>query len=114
MYEPTQTEIDDKVKEALAKRIIDEDVLIDALIACLPLVIKTLNCHLSDLVDARFDLKKAIEDHIIKLRDLEHEALQCLIAEKTNIPNEDYRKEIVRDFDRAAAREINKKYFNDY
>ena len=111
MYEPTQTEIDKKVKESLGKMLMDDDFLIDALIYCLPLIKKTLTCYSSDLIDARFDLREAIEKHITGLRNLEEEARQFLIAEKNNETYEDYRKEIVRDFDRTEAKSINRGIF---
>ena len=66
-----------------------------------------MTCHSSDLIDARFDLREAIEKHITGLRNLEEEARKFLIAEKNNENNEDYRKEIVRDFDRVEAQAIN-------
>ena len=76
MFEPTQTQIDDKVQELLAEKLKDDDVLVEALINCLPQVRTFYKDN-----DYGFDLKEAIDKHVINWLELESKARDALIAE---------------------------------
>ena len=81
MFEPKQTEIDDKVQELLAEKLKDDDVLVEALIHCLPQVRRLYNSGLFEASDCALDLYKAIDKHIINWLELESKARDALIAE---------------------------------
>lgn len=81
MFEPKQTAIDDKVQELLAEALKDDDILIDALIHCLPQFRRLYNSGLFDASDCALDLYKAIDKHIINYMGLETLARNALIAE---------------------------------
>jgi uncharacterized protein YeeX (DUF496 family) len=81
MYEPKQTEIDDKVQELLAEKIKDNDNFIDALIECLPHVRKVYDAGYFEIIDCTYDFKDAIDNYLIKSLGLEEQAQDMLIAE---------------------------------
>ena len=89
MFELKQSEIDDKVCELLHEAIADDDILIDALIHCLPQV-RSLYCsHYLDVRDEVSDLESAIDKHIIHYHKLEAKARDALIAERGKIVQTD-------------------------
>lgn len=81
MFEPKQSEIDDKVQELLHEAIADDDMLIDALIHCLPEVMAVYERKSEWLIDDVLDLKTAIDKHICTYLSLEALATNALIAE---------------------------------
>jgi hypothetical protein len=76
MFEPKQSAIDDTVQEMLAEALLDDDMLIDALISCLD----EFRAWYKDR-DARFELKEAIDKHVINYMGLEALAINALIEE---------------------------------
>jgi hypothetical protein len=81
MYEPTQSEIDDKVQELLDANIADVDCFINALIECLPHVSLVYKGDIFELNDTVYDFKDAIDRYLTKSLDLEEQARNMLIAE---------------------------------
>lgn len=87
--EPKQIDIDIKVDELLAEKLKDDDVLIDALIACLPQYREQYHAEYEYMHDTAFELNEAIDKYIIDYHDLETKARDMLIAEKGNIVRTD-------------------------
>lgn len=81
MYEPNQVDIEDKASELLEAHFADDDYLIDALISALPTLRAVLKASPDDVLDARFDLVKALHKHAKFYKDFEAEARDFLIGQ---------------------------------
>ena len=89
MYEPKQIDIFNKVDELLAEKLKDDDVLIDALIACVPQYREQYHASYEDMHTTAVDLNSEVACYIIDYHDLETKARDMLIAEKGNIVRTD-------------------------
>jgi hypothetical protein len=81
MYEPKQSEIDDKVQELLDNAIANDDYFVDAIIECLPHVRKVYKHNFFELSDNVFDFIVAVDSYLIKSLGLEDQARNMLIAQ---------------------------------
>ena len=89
MFELKQSEIDDKVCELLHEAIADDDILIDALIHCLPQIRGLYFSPYLDVQDKAYDLESAIDRHIINYHELEAKARDALIVERGTVKRVD-------------------------
>lgn len=83
MYEPTDSEINDKAKELMEDWLYENncDGLADAVVMNLPLLKKLLEADLKDLADARTDLLNAIEKYADAHNNFMEEAEDFLISQ---------------------------------